>query len=399
MKKATLVGISLLATLIFPATSEFGFGIEKSAAASGAAALEDIRINREYSKAPAVRAVMEKYVKAGLPGVAVAVHTEKEGWWADTAGFSRVEDKTPMRPEHMHYLQSVAKTFMATVILQLAENGKLGLNDPVSRYLPAWAAECLSNPADITVRMLLNHTSGVPEYVARPEYVSRVILHPLELLSVRENLGYIRNEAPVFAPGSRYAYTNTDFEILSLVADAITGDHTVYMKKNIFDPLGMTQTRYLKSPADLDGLPVVDSYWDVLQTGLPANITPMQKANVASMKGDDGIVCAPLDAVKFICGLMEGKLLKPSSMELMKATVKNDKGDPIYGLGLSYLRAGGIEAWGHGGGGIGAGCVLLYIPAAKTGLFIATNLGLLLDSPLTRKMEPIKVDILSAVLQ
>lgn len=355
--------------------------------------------NPDYSKAPAIRAVMEKYVKDGLPGVAVAVHTEKEGWWADAAGFSRTEDKTPMRPEHMQYLQSVAKTFMATVILQLAEKGKLSLDDPISRHLPAWAAGSLRNAADITVRMLLNHTSGVPEYMALPAYVARVVLHPLEVMSLRENLRYIEREPPLFPPGSRYAYTNTNYEFLALIADTITGDHVAYMKKNVFEPLGMTQTRYLRSPADLHGLPVVDSYWDVLQTGLPANITPMQKANVASMKGDDGIVCAPLDAVKFIHGLMEGKLLTAASMELMRTWVKNDTGAPVYGLGLSYFQAGGIEAWGHGGGGIGAGCLLLYIPAAKTSLFIATNLGILIETPLTKKADPLKFEILAAVLQ
>jgi D-alanyl-D-alanine carboxypeptidase len=385
MNKRPIICAIFLLALTFPWTRAFG--------------AEDVRINQGYSKAAAVRAVMVKYVKEGLPGVAVAVHTEKEGWWADAAGFSRVEDGTPMRPDHMQYLQSVAKTFMATVILQLMEQGKLGLDDPVSKHLPPWAASCLKNPSEITIRMLLNHTAGVPEYVARPAYVSRVILHPLEVMSVRDNLGYIRGEAPVFAPGSRYSYTNTNFEILSVVADAITGDHVAYMKKRIFDPLGMTRTRYLKSPSDLDGLPVVDSYWDVLQTGLPANITPMQKANVASMKGDDGIVCAPIDAVKFICGLMEGKLLEPASLDLMKTTVRNDKGVAIYGLGLSHLEAGGIEAWGHGGGGIGAGCVLLYIPAAKTGLFIATNLGVLLETPLTKKADPMKFEILGAILQ
>jgi D-alanyl-D-alanine carboxypeptidase len=284
-----------------------------------------VKLNPAYSKAAAVRAVMEKYVQMGLPGVAIAVHTEKEGWWAEAVGCSRTEDKTPMRPEHMHYLQSVAKTFMATVILQLAEAGKLGLDDPISRHLPAWAAGYLKNPGDITVRMLLNHTSGIPEYNFRPEFVSRVILHPLETLSVRENLSYIRNEPSVFPPGSRYAYTNANFEFLSLIADVLTGDHVAYMNDHIFKPLGMTQTRYLRSPADLSGLPG--------------------------------------------------------------------------SFGLSCLQAGGIEAWGHGGGGIGAGCVLLYIPAAKTGLFIATNVGVLLETPLTRKADPMKLEILAAILQ
>jgi hypothetical protein len=95
----------------------------------------------------------------------------------------------------------------------------------------------------------------------------------------------------------------------------------------------------------------------------------------------------------------KGKLLNAASLEAMKTLVKNDKGTPVYGLGLSFFQAGGIEAWGHGGGGIGSGCLLLYIPAAKTSLFIATNLGLLIETPTTRKADPIKFEILAAVLQ
>jgi D-alanyl-D-alanine carboxypeptidase len=360
---------------------------------------EEVKLNASYSRAAAVHAVMEKYVRAGLPGVAVAVHTEQEGWWAGAAGFSRTEDRTPMRPEHLQYLQSVAKTLMATVILQLVEQGKIGLDDPIVRHLPAWAAGDVPNARDITMRMLLNHTSGVPEYTTRPKYVARVLFHPLEVMSLRENLSYLKDEAPLFPPGSRYAYTNTNFELLAVIADEVTGDHVAYMKKAIFDPLGMTATRYLRSPADLDGLPVVDSYWDVLQTGEPANITAMQKANVASMKGDDGIVCTPLDAVKFIRGLMEGRLLSPASLGSMKTLVENGQGTPVYGLGLSFFQAGGIEAWGHGGGGIGSGCILLNIPAAKTSLFIATNLGILIETPTTRKADSMKLEILAAVLQ
>ena len=392
MEKKSLLVPSLAVAVI-------GVLLAQGAAFGAGPGQADPKPNPSYSKAAAVRAVMEKYVGIGLPGVAVAVHTETEGWWADAAGYSRTEDKTPLRPEHLHYLQSVAKTFMATVILQLAEKGKLGLDDPISRYLPPWAAGYLRNPAEITVRMLLNHTSGIPEYIARPKYLSQILLQPLQILSVRENLSYIQDSSPAFPPGSRFAYTNTNFEFLSLIADTLTGDHVAYMDEHIFKPLGMTRTRYLRSTADLDGLPVVDSYWDVLGTGDPANITPMQKANVASMKGDDGIVCAPVDAVKFITGLMDGKLLGARSLAMMMSPVKNDKGDPVYGLGLSYLQAGGVEAWGHGGGGLGAGCVLLYVPAAKTGLFMATNLGILLETPLTKKADPMKLEILAAILQ
>ena len=95
---------------------------------------------------------------------------------------------------------------------------------------------------------------------------------------------------------------------------------------------------------------------------------------VVCSKGDDGIVCTTTDAIKFLKGLMEGKLLKPESMQEMLDFVKDEKCNKRYGMGMIYFDLGGITAYGHGGGGIGAGCGLMYIPSHKLYVYFATNI-------------------------
>ena len=288
---------------------------------------------------------------------------------------------------------------MAVEILQLKEQGKINLDAPIATYLPAKYSHYISNAAQITVRMLLNHTSGIPEYNENPKFVSQVILHPLDYFTADDCLKSIAGEAPLFAPGSKYLYINTNYLLLSLIGDAITGDHAAYIKKHIFEPLGLANTYYGLGHDYLNGLYLPESYWDVFNNGKPVNITPFQAETVASSKGDDGIVCTPADAVKFFKGLMEGKLLKPESMKEMFDFVKDEKGHNRYGMGMIYFDLGGIIAYGHGGGGIGAGCVLAYIPSHKIYLFMATNLGVLVESNLAQKADEMKTEILKTLLQ
>ena len=359
----------------------------------------DVRINSRYSRAAAVQAIMKQYTDEGLPGAVIAVYSEQEGWWAHAEGYARSEDKTPMEINHLQYLQSVSKSYMAAAILKLHEQDKIDLDAPLTEYLPAAYGQYIKNAEKITIRMLLNHTSGVPEYVSDPEYVSLVIQHPLTAHRIEDCLKFLTDEDPQFVPGSQYKYTNTNYLLLAMIADAITGDHAVFISENILNPLGLAHTFYRDDPDYLHYENLVDSYWDVLNIGTPANISQMQQANVASLKGDDGIVCTPTDAVLFLKGLMEGRLLKKSSLEIMQTWVNNKSGNPVYGMGLSYFAQGGIVGYGHGGGGIGAGCLLLYVPSKKIYLFIATNVGVLIEGRLPRKADIMKTKILAAVLQ
>jgi D-alanyl-D-alanine carboxypeptidase len=358
-----------------------------------------VKINTSFSKAASLDSVMQSYSPALLPGTAIALYSETEGWWASAQGYADLEKKIPMQNCHLQYIQSISKMYLAVEILQLKEQGKIELDQPMTKYLPLRYGKYIKGAEKITVRMLLNHTSGVAEYNTNASFISQVILHPLNNFSSEDCLKSIDGAEPQFLPGEKYLYTNTNYLLLSLIGDAITGDHAAFIKKNIFDRLGLNNSYYGKGHEYLKSLYLPESYWDVLNIGKPVNITPFQQVTVVSSKGDDGIVCTTTDAVKFLKGLMEGKLLSAESMKEMMIFVKDEKGNNRYGMGMIYFDLGGIPAYGHGGGGVGSGCGLLYIPSHKLYLFISTNLGVFVESNLSRKADDLRNAILLTLLQ
>lgn len=352
-----------------------------------------------YSKATALQAVMDRFTAKDLPGVGLAVYSESEGWWASASGYAQLETKRAMTTSTVHYLQSVSKTYLAVMVLQLVEQNKIYLDDDMSKYLPVKYARVFPEAKAITIRMLMTHTSGLPEYNSNPRYTQLVLLQPQTPVTVDEMIFSVDGEPMQYSPGSKYQYTNTNCLVLAIIADRITGDHAAYIRKHIFQRLQMQHSWYDPARRKVDYPELTDSYWDILNNGRPANITPMQKANVAPLMGDDGVVSTTTDAVLFLRGLVEGKLLKPATFEMMQQWVKNEEGRPVYGLGLIHFDIEGIEAIGHGGGGLGAGCALVYFPSKKTYLFLATNTGVVVDGLGGIKANELKNAVLEVLLK
>lgn len=353
--------------------------------------------NFPLEKQEAVKAVFKKYVDMGFPGMALTVYNQETGFWSHAEGMSNLEHSIPLTPEHLFYLQSVSKTYMAVLILQLYEKGKLKLSDPITTYLDYDWLTTMEGTEKITIKMLLNHTSGLPEYSTDPILVSKIIHDPKRVWSVTDMLSHIKGKLLDFEPGSKYAYRNTNYEVLSLIADKITGDHVTYMEKSIFKKLKLNSTVYLSKDNLNTNFNITDAYWDVLLEGIPVNVSTLQRANVSSMKGDDGMVASTKDAVLFLKGLVSGKLLKPKTLELMQEFVKNEEGEKRYGLGIQYYDLDVTYALGHSGGGVGAGCVLLYLPELDSLVFMATNFNTMMDSPIRRKAENLQLDVLKAL--
>ncbi|HMU45121.1 MAG TPA: serine hydrolase domain-containing protein [Chitinophagaceae bacterium] len=358
-----------------------------------------VTLNPAFSKAAKLDSILAKYAPSFLPGTSIAVYSEKEGWWASAQGYADLEKKTRMNNYHLQYLQSVSKMYMAAEILLLKEQGKIKLDSPINKYLPRKYSQNIKDVEKITVRMLLNHTSGIKEYNENPKFLSGVLMHPLQNFSSLDCIKAIGGEDLEFTPGSKYRYRNTNYLLLALIGDALTGDHANYIKKNIFLPLGLRNSYYGNSSIYLKDLTLPESYWDAFNSGIPINITPFQKMTVVCSKGDDGIVCTTLDAVLFLKGLMEGKLLKPESMKEVMNFVKDEKGNDRYGMGMIYFDIDGQPAYGHGGGGVGAGCGLLYIPRVKTYVFFSTNLGVFAEGTLPNKAGEMRDEILRAIMQ
>jgi D-alanyl-D-alanine carboxypeptidase len=354
---------------------------------------QDVRETSRYSKSLQLQSVIDKYSGRELPGVSVAVYTEDEGWWTGSGGYAKVESQTPMRSDHLQYIQSISKTYFAVAILKLREQGLINIDAPVVTYLPASIISGIRHIEKVTVRMLLNHTSGIAEYVSDPEYLKSVLLTPTSVSDMHTVIHVIDGDEPRFVPGTKYAYTNTNYLLLAMILQEITGDHARYIEKYIFTRLDLENTFYRNDKSYLEYRDLVDSYWDLLNTGHPANVSPMQKANVKSLMGDDGIVCTPEDVIKFFRGLFENKLIADTSVNLMKQWTVNDSGDSTYGLGLARIKFGDLIGFGHGGGGIGAGCIAVYFPERKAYIFLATNVGVIWDGLPAIKANELREEI------
>src|SRR6476661_9183667 len=113
----------------------------------------DLQQNSKYSKAAELGKALDELVQKGVPGVVFAVQSD-EGFWARAKGYARIEDKTPMQLCHLQYLQSISKTYMAVAILKLHEEGKIDLDEPITRHLPQQYHHYISSAEKVTVRML-----------------------------------------------------------------------------------------------------------------------------------------------------------------------------------------------------------------------------------------------------
>lgn len=358
----------------------------------------------DYSNTPAVnekfervQSKMNELVNLGIPGIVAGVKTEELSWYS-AAGHSKIETQTPMNVCNLQYLQSISKTYLAVSILQLYEQGKLDLDAPVASYLPAELASWISKSDQITVRMLLNHTSGIPEYNYLPEYITVLLQNPDYPFEPIDYMELIKGKELDFEPGSRYSYRNSGFVLLALMMDHLTGDHARFIRENIFEKLDLKNTFYRENPDYLKKVELVDGYWDRYSNGIVENSSYLQVQNVKKMVGDDGIVTTAEEGIRFLEGLMEGELIKEETLAEMKIWVNDSKAIPQYGLGLDLTTLGGKEAIGHSGGGLGAGSQLYYFPKEETYIFLAINLATVTGSPIHSKAEKVLNELYSEIL-
>ena len=353
-------------------------------------------IQAPFSKETKLLKLLDELLATGVPGVALAVHSN-EGWWQHVGGYAKIEDKTKMETCHLHYLQSVAKTYQAVAILKLYEEGQIDLDQNIAIYLPEPYKSMIPRADEITVRMLLRHSSGIPEYNDHPKNITQLLQTPEKFFTTKEYFKVLDQKPLDFEPDSRYSYRNSNYELLSLIADQITGDHAKHMQEVLFKALQLNDTYYRGMEGYLEYPQLYNCYWDRHSDGILENVSQMQRTNVASMIGDDGIVATPVDAIIFLKGLMEGKIIQKGTLEKMKEGFILPNGRTEYGLGLDRATFDGKQAYGHSGGGLGAGCQLYYMPHNNTYFFIGINMGTITEGLITDAAQPILSKILKVL--
>ena len=302
-------------------------------------------------EAASLQKALDRLVAAGVPGAVLLVRDGNRTVRL-ASGYSVVAGRIPARPDDRFRIGSVTKTFVATVVLQLVGEGKLQLDDTVESVLPGK----LRVGNGITVRQLLQQTSGLHDYLAdqrifRP-YLNgnvRYVWTPTRLL------GIANAHRPNFHPGAKWEYSNTNYLVLGLIVQALTGNTLdVELKQRVFGPAGLQATTF-------DTQPTIAGRHMHGYFPLNKQLTDLSVLSPTAGWAAGAIVSTADDVARFYRALLTGRLLRPDLLRQMEATVSMGSAADAYGLGL--WRTGTMslsskpfacgKAWGHNGDWIG----------------------------------------------
>lgn len=306
-----------------------------------------------------VDALIAATVDQSGPGVSVVVTEDGQVVYQGARGMARIAEGRPVAPDTLFRLGSITKQFVAAVVMQLAEEGRLSLDDPLSKFVPDYPA----SGASVTVRQLLNHTSGIPSYTSMPGWMNDANL--TRTWTTQDMIGQFRDRPSDFAPGERYLYNNSGYILVGAVIEAVTGkswDEAV--AERIAAPLGLST---IASFADEATLPDMATGYTRSGDGKAEIAGPIDATVPAAAGALRGNV---LDLARWAEALHGGKVVGGEYYRQMIApTVLNDGTEAKYGLGLGVEPVRGRPAIGHGGGINGFNTASVYLPG--DGIFVA----------------------------
>ena len=291
----------------------------------------------------------QNLVDGGFPAALAAV-TKADGSTVGVAvGTGNLETGEAPPLDGEIRIGSSTKTFTAVVILQLVQEGKINLDEPVETYLPGLLRGEGIDGSKITIRQLLQHTSGLPEYTDQTGHEDPVANRD-NYYSPRDLLDFALKKPADFAPGSQWKYSNTNYVMLSLLAERVTHRPLAeQITKRIIEPLGLAHT-YYPGPGEEDIRGTHPHGYHRRSQGELEDIT---RKDPSEAGGAGAIISTPSELNKFFQAVLDGTLLNQDSIAEMKKTV--DAGQPEtgvdhYGLGIisTSLSCGGT-AWGHAG--------------------------------------------------
>lgn len=309
-------------------------------------------------------------VRAGAPGALVVVRTPT-GTRRAASGVADRSQKRPLRVTDRYRIASVTKAFVATVTLQLVAERRLALADSVERWLPG----LVPNGQSITIRQLLNHTSGLFDYGADADWEAARLADPGRTWSPRELVAIATAHEPLFAPGTSWAYSNTNYVLLGLAVEAATGRPLAdELQTRVFDRLALRSTSYPTGAA----IPGRYAHGYVVSRP-PLPTPPGMLIDVSTILnpsawGAGQMVSNADDLTRFITALARGRLLPAAQLRAMKTAARGSAG--AYGLGLGLVTSRCGRAIGHDGDIAGYRNVVLGTVDGRRAVAIMINIDL-----------------------
>src|SRR5215471_11354715 len=298
--------------------------------------------------------------KTGVPSASVAIVTDGHIAYVKAYGDARLEPKVAATSQMRYSIGSISKQFTAAAILLLQEQGKLSLDDKVSRFIPD-----LTRASEVTIRELLSHTSGYQDYWPQ-DYVMPMMLQPVTASKIMD----IWARKPLdFAPGTQWQYSNTNYVIAGVIVEKASGVPLFqFLREKVFGPLEM------RSVTDSDQEKLGDSDpTGYFRYGLgPLHPAPKEGKGWLFAAGELAMTAG--DLARWDVSIIDRKLMKPASYHEMETNVLLKNGSSSnYGLGVSVGRESGHRSISHGGEVSGFTAENIVFPDERVAIVVLTN--------------------------
>ncbi|HST53498.1 MAG TPA: serine hydrolase domain-containing protein [Pyrinomonadaceae bacterium] len=298
--------------------------------------------------------------KSGVPSASVALVKDGQIAYVKAYGDARIEPRTPATPEMRYSIGSISKQFTAAAILLLQEQGKLSLDDKVSKFVPG-----LTRANEVTIRELLSHTSGYQDYWPQ-DYVMPLMLQSTTAQKILD--GWARKPLD-FEPGTKWQYSNTNYVIAGVIVEKVSGKPLLeFLRERIFVPLGMSSVTNTDEHRLGDTDPA-----GYLRYAL-GPLRPAPKEGKGWMFAAGELAMTAQDLARWDISIIEQKILKPSSYREFENEVVLSNGlGTRYGLGVDVRSASGHRSLSHGGEVSGFTAQNAVFPDDRVAVVVLTN--------------------------
>jgi D-alanyl-D-alanine carboxypeptidase len=298
--------------------------------------------------------------ETGAPSASVAIVRDNEVVYVRAYGDARLDPRAAARPEMRYSVGSISKQFTATALLMLSEEGRLTLDDSVSKFLPD-----LTRANEVSIRQLLSHTSGYQDYWPQ-DYVMPFMLKEV---TAQEILDRWARKPLDFEPGTRWQYSNTNYVIAGLIIEKITGQPLLrYLRSHVFGPLGMQSVVNV----DQDRLTESDPVGYMRYALGPPRVAPKEGKGWLFAAGE--LAMTAEDLAKWDIGMLKQLMLKSANYHEMQTAVKLKNGEAThYGLGVGVGRRAGHPVVEHGGEVSGFSAQNIVFPEDSAAIVVLVN--------------------------
>ncbi|GAB4277415.1 MAG: serine hydrolase domain-containing protein [Marinilabiliales bacterium] len=349
-----------------------------------------------HPKSVEFQQIIEKYVKKGLPGISVLIE-DSSGLWVGAYGYADIENNIEFTPCHISKAASITKLLVGTLTMKLQEEGKIDLDDPVSKYIDESILNKIDNAQGITVRQLMNHTTGIFDVITSSEFYLAVLNNPNKHWTQEELLKFVYGvEGYNLNDPFPAHYSSTNTLLLSMCIEKATGEkHEKLLREKVIDHVGMENTYY----QGRETLPDIcaQGYFDLHNNGKIVNVSNLI---TGSGNGYGGIYSNVFDLYKFIKALLIDKsILSQESLDEMMEFVREDEN--------YYCGAGIIKKFtekshygiGHTGRDLGYNADLFYFPETNQIMIFFVNYGTNGSSNINQHFFDFENELVDALLE